>query len=176
MIFFLTTRRFPSNPLSSVTSSSGRQTRCPRITISDPAIVLQHGAVDGPVRGEPALDPLKVRVGDGGRRRAHDLLEGVIVTARGVGLDADADGGHAGRPLAVGQTAVDVLVVIAPETVAVLAVVAGNRAPLVLLVAPGDLGQGQGGLGSAVSEVVSVGDGHGRRTVGTGKRRLGWRD
>ena len=46
-----------------------------------------------------------------------------VVVAGEVGLEADADGRHARRPLAVGHAAVDLLPVEAAQRVAVLAVV-----------------------------------------------------
>ena len=43
------------------------------LPVSDPAAVLEDGAVDGAVGGEPALHPLEVGVGDRRRRGTHHL-------------------------------------------------------------------------------------------------------
>ena len=45
------------------------------LPVSDPAAVLEDGAVDGAVGGEPALHPLEVGVGDRRRGGAHHLKE-----------------------------------------------------------------------------------------------------
>ena len=55
-------------------------------------------------------------------RRPSHLFEGVVVSGES-GLEADADGRDAGRPLAVGQAPVDLLTVERVQRVAVLAVV-----------------------------------------------------
>ena len=48
------------------------------LPVSDPAAVLEDGAVDGAVGGEPALHPLEVGVGDRRRGGAHHLKKRLI--------------------------------------------------------------------------------------------------
>ena len=56
-------------------SSSCRQTGSSRVSVSDPAGVLQDGPVQRPVRGQPAFHPLEVGVRNGIRAGAHHLVQ-----------------------------------------------------------------------------------------------------
>ena len=116
--------------------------------------------MDSSVRSEPAFNSVKVGVGYRRGRGAHFLLQRIygtkakahscsktrhgfeLLTVDVVEVGADADGRHFGRPFAVGETAVDLLAVEAAQRVAVLAVVASDRAALVGLGALGRLGKG----------------------------------
>ena len=65
--------RHAADPLAGVARPAGGQARRAAVPVADPAAVLEDGAVDGAVGGEPALHALEVGVGDRRRGGAHHL-------------------------------------------------------------------------------------------------------
>ena len=100
----------------------------------------------------------------------------ILITVVETDVFADADWRHAGRPFSVGHAPVHLLTVERVELVAVLTVVFGHSASLVLFVTCRYLGQGQGRLRAPVSQIVAVADRHGRRAMSTCQNRLGRRN